>query len=214
MKKSETKRITILAMITAMAVVVTLLIRFPMVPAVSFLQYDPKDILIMIGGFLLGPVSGAIISVMASLIELLFKGGTIIDVLMNIVATCSFVCTAAYIYKKDHTRKGAVIGLVCGTLANILVMLLWNYVMTPIYFGMPREAVVPLLPWIALFNLLKTGLNSVIVFLIYKPVAKALRFMVSDEKETEKQKKESKMLFGGFAIICVIVLCLSFMHVI
>ncbi len=214
MKKSETKRITILAMITAMAVVVTLLIRFPMVPAVSFLQYDPKDIVIMIGGFLLGPVSGAIISVMASLIELLFKGGTIIDVLMNIVATCSFVCTAAYIYKKDHTRKGAVIGLVCGTLANILVMLLWNYVMTPIYFGMPREAVVPLLPWIALFNLLKTGLNSVIVFLIYKPVAKALRFMVSDEKETEKQKKESKMLFGGFAIICVIVLCLSFMHVI
>lgn len=214
MKKSETKRITILAMITAMAVVVTLLIRFPMVPAVSFLQYDPKDIVIMIGGFLLGPVSGAIISVMASLIELLFKGGTIIDVLMNIVATCSFVCTAAYIYKKDHTRQGAVIGLVCGTLANILVMLLWNYVMTPIYFGMPREAVVPLLPWIALFNLLKTGLNSVIVFLIYKPVAKALRFMVSDEKETEKQKKESKMLFGGFAIICVIVLCLSFMHVI
>lgn len=214
MKKSETKRITIMAMITAMAVVVTLLIRFPMVPAVSFLQYDPKDIVIMIGGFLLGPVSGAIISVMASLIELLFKGGTIIDVLMNIVATCSFVCTAAYIYKKDHTRKGAVIGLVCGTLANILVMLLWNYVMTPIYFGMPREAVVPLLPWIALFNLLKTGLNSVIVFLIYKPVAKALRFMVSDEKETEKQKKESKMLFGGFAIICVIVLCLSFMHVI
>lgn len=214
MKKSETKRITILAMITAMAVVVTLLIRFPMVPAVSFLQYDPKDIVIMIGGFLLGPVSGAIISVLASLIELLFKGGTVIDLIMNVVATCSFVCTAAYIYKRDHTRKGAIIGLVCGTLANILVMLLWNYVMTPIYFGMPREAVVPLLPWIALFNLLKTGLNAVIVFLIYKPVSKALRFMVSDEKETAKQKKESRLLFGGFAIVCVIVLSLSLFHVI
>lgn len=214
MKKSETKHITILAMITAMAVVVTLLIRFPMVPAVSFLQYDPKDIVIMIGGFLLGPVSGAIISVLASLIELLFKGGTVIDLIMNVVATCSFVCTAAYIYKRDHTRKGAIIGLVCGTLANILVMLLWNYVMTPIYFGMPREAVVPLLPWIALFNLLKTGLNAVIVFLIYKPVSKALRFMVSDEKETAKQKKESRLLFGGFAIVCVIVLSLSLFHVI
>ena len=214
MKKSETKRITILAMITAMAVVVTLLIRFPMVPAVSFLQYDPKDIVIMIGGFLLGPVFGAIISVLASLIELLFKGGTVIDLIMNVVATCSFVCTAAYIYKRDHTRKGAIIGLVCGTLANILVMLLWNYVMTPIYFGMPREAVVPLLPWIALFNLLKTGLNAVIVFLIYKPVSKALRFMVSDEKETAKQKKESRLLFGGFAIVCVIVLSLSLFHVI
>lgn len=214
MKKSETKRITILAMVTAMAVVVTLLIRFPMVPAVSFLQYDPKDIVIMIGGFLLGPVAGLIISALASVIELLFKGGTVIDVIMNIVATCSFVCTAAYIYKKDHTRKGAVIGLICGTLANILVMLLWNYVMTPIYFGMPREAVVPLLPWIALFNLLKTGLNAVIVFVIYKPVSKALRLMVSDEKETAKQKRESKMLFGGFAVVCLVILGLSLFHVI
>lgn len=203
-----------LGMLTAMAVVVTLLVRFPLVPAVSFLQYDPKDIVIMIGGFLLGPVSGAVISCLASVIELLFKGGTVIDVIMNIVATCAFVCPAAYVYKKNHTRKGAVIGLCVGTLTNILVMLLWNYVMTPIYFGMPREAVIPMLPWIALFNLLKCGINAFIVFLIYKPVAKALRFMTEDEKETPQQKKQSMTLFIGFVVICVLVFGLSLFHII
>lgn len=214
MKKNETRRITMLGMLTAMAVVVTLLVRFPLVPAVSFLQYDPKDIVIMIGGFLLGPVSGAVISCLASVIELLFKGGTVIDVIMNIVATCAFVCPAAYVYKKNHTRKGAVIGLCVGTLTNILVMLLWNYVMTPIYFGMPREAVIPMLPWIALFNLLKCGINAFIVFLIYKPVAKALRFMTEDEKETPQQKKQSMTLFIGFVVICVLVFGLSLFHII
>lgn len=203
-----------LGMLTAMAVVVTLLVRFPLVPAVSFLQYDPKDIVIMIGGFLLGPVSGAVISCLASVIELLFKGGTVIDVIMNIVATCAFVCPAAYVYKKNHTRKGAVIGLCTGTLVNILVMLLWNYVMTPIYFGMPREAVIPMLPWIALFNLLKCGINGLIVFLIYKPVAKALRFMTEDEKETPQQKKQSLTLFIGFVVVCVLVFGLSLFHII
>lgn len=214
MKKNETRRITMLGMLTAMAVVVTLLVRFPLVPAVSFLQYDPKDIVIMIGGFLLGPVSGAVISCLASVIELLFKGGTVIDVIMNIVATCAFVCPAAYVYKKNHTRKGAVIGLCVGTLTNILVMLLWNYVMTPIYFGMPREAVISMLPWIALFNLLKCGINAFIVFLIYKPVAKALRFMTEDEKETPQQKKQSMTLFIGFVVICVLVFGLSLFHII
>lgn len=214
MKKNETRRITMLGMLTAMAVVVTLLVRFPLVPAVSFLQYDPKDIVIMIGGFLLGPVSGAVISCLASVIELLFKGGTVIDVIMNIVATCAFVCPAAYVYKKNHTRKGAVIGLCTGTLVNILVMLLWNYVMTPIYFGMPREAVIPMLPWIALFNLLKCGINGLIVFLIYKPVAKALRFMTEDEKETPQQKKQSLTLFIGFVVVCVLVFGLSLFHII
>ena len=212
--KNETKRITMIGMLTAMAVAVTLLVRFPLVPAVSFLQYDPKDIVIMIGGFLLGPVSGAVISCLASLIELLFKGGTVIDVVMNIVSTCSFVCPAAYVYKKRHTRKGALQGLVTGVLCNVLVMLLWNYVMTPIYFGMPREAVVPMLGWIALFNFLKAGINSIIVFLIYKPVARALRLMTNEDKETEKEKKLAHVLLACFIAVCVLIFGLSLFHII
>ena len=64
---------------------------------------------------------------------------------MNIISSCTLVCTASYIYKKKRTLSGAVIGLVSGTLIMTLAMLLWNYLITPIYMGYPREAVAELL---------------------------------------------------------------------
>ena len=34
---------------------------------------------------------------------------------MNALATCAFCCTASFVYKKIHTKKGAVIGLALGS---------------------------------------------------------------------------------------------------
>ena len=141
--------------------VLNLLISFPIVPAVPFLKFDPKDIIIVIGGFMYGPMTALIISAITSVLELLFRGGTILDVLMNMIASCTYACTAAFIYKKMHTKQGAMIGLIVGTLFNCVSMVIWNYIVTPIYYGMPREAVVNLLlPGIVPFNLIKCGINS------------------------------------------------------
>ena len=99
-----------------------------------------------------------------------------IGCVMNILSTCSFACTAAFIYKKHHTLKGAVIGLLCGLVAMATVMVLWNYFLTPLYMGYPREAVAELLlPAFLPFNLLKGGLNTAITLLLYKPTVTALR---------------------------------------
>ncbi len=49
---SSTKKLTTIAILSAMAMVLNLLIQFPIVPAVSFLSYDPKDIIIVIAGFI------------------------------------------------------------------------------------------------------------------------------------------------------------------
>ena len=46
----STKKITTVGMLCAMAMIVNVFISFPIVPAVSFLRYDPKDILIVLGG--------------------------------------------------------------------------------------------------------------------------------------------------------------------
>lgn len=55
-------------------------------------------------------------------------------------------------------------------------MLIWNYIITPIYYGMPRSAIVPmLLPGILPFNLIKATMNAAIVFFLYKPVVQILR---------------------------------------
>ncbi|MGI5906864.1 MAG: ECF transporter S component, partial [Candidatus Pararuminococcus gallinarum] len=95
---------------------------------------------------------------------------------MNVLSTCAFVCPAAFIYKKSHTLKGAIIGIVVGSILMIIAMLLWNYLITPIYMKVPREAVVEMLvPAFLPFNALKAGLNGTLTILLYKPIVQALR---------------------------------------
>ena len=172
--KRDTKKLTTIAMMCALAYIVMFVAR---IPVVLFLKYDPKDVVIAIGGFLFGPLTSFVISAVVSLVEMFTVSETgFWGLLMNILSSCSFACTAAFLYKKRHTRKGAVIGLISGVAAMVAVMMLWNYLITPIYMGYPRAAVAELLlPAFLPFNLLKGGLNAAITILLYKPVVTALR---------------------------------------
>ena len=175
--RMSTRSLTTLAMLTAIAYVVMILSK--MLPQVAnFLQMDLKDTVISIGGFLFGPLSAAIISIVVAVVEMFTVSDTgPIGCIMNVLATCAFTCTAAFVYKRFHTRRGAVIGLALGTVCLTVVMLLWNYLITPIYMGMDREQVVVpmLIPVFLPFNLVKGGLNMALILLIYKPVVTALR---------------------------------------
>lgn len=172
--KISTKKLVTIGMLCAIAFVVVAFIR---IPVVMFLKYEPKDVIITIGGFMLGPVASFAISVVVSLLEMVTISDTgIIGCVMNLISSCGFCCTAAYIYKKRHSMSGAVIGLIAGGVIMTVLMLLWNYLITPIYMGYPREAVAAMLPTMFLpFNLLKSALNAGITLLIYKPVVGALR---------------------------------------
>ncbi len=174
MTDAKIKKMTTIAMLCAVAYILMLTIR---IPVVLFLKYEPKDIVIAIGGFVMGPMAAFTVSLVVGLIEMITTSDTgIIGFIMNVLSSCTFACTAAFIYKKMRSLKGAVVGLICGTVVMAAVMLLWNYLITPLYMNLPRSEVVKLLvPAILPFNLLKGGLNSAITFLIYKPVVGALR---------------------------------------
>lgn len=174
MNDAKIKKMTTIAMLCAIAYVLMFTIR---IPVVLFLKYEPKDIVIAIGGFILGPMSAFTVSLVVGLIEMITTSDTgIIGFVMNVLSSCTFACTAAFIYKKMRSLKGAVTGLITGTAVMVAVMLLWNYLITPLYMNMPRSEVAKLLvPAILPFNLLKGGLNSAITFLIYKPVVGTLR---------------------------------------
>lgn len=207
MNNSKTKKITTIGLLCGMAMVLNLLVSFPLVPAVSFLKFDPKDIIIVIGGFIYGPLTSFVISAICSVLELLFRGGTILDVLMNVIASCTFACTAAFIYKKVHTKNGAVLGLIAGTICCTLSMVLWNYIITPIYFGMPREAVVGmLLPGIVPFNLLKCGINAGITLFVYKPIVTALRHSGLVKESESVSTGKSMAVVGGFMVVSVLLI--------
>ncbi len=165
-----------LGMLTAVAYVVMYLSK--LLPQVAgFLQLDLKDTVICIGGFLFGPVASALISLVVALVEMFSVSDTgPIGMVMNVLATCSFCCTAAFVYKKQHTKKGAVLGLLLGVVALTVVMLLWNYLITPLYMGVERDVVKGMLvPIILPFNLVKGGLNMALILVLYKPVVTALR---------------------------------------
>ena len=174
--KTNVKSITTLAMLTAIAYVVMILSKA--LPQVSgFLQLDLKDTIICVGGFVYGPLSAAVISIVVAVVEMFTYSDTgPIGCIMNVLATCAFCCTASFVYKKAHTKKGAVAGLVLGVVVLTAVMLLWNYLITPIYMEMDRAVVAAMLPTVFLpFNLVKGGLNMALILLIYKPVVTALR---------------------------------------
>lgn len=172
--KIANRQLTSIALLCAMSYLVMLAVR---IPVVLFLKYEPKDIIITLGGFIFGPLTAALISLIVSFLEMLTVSDTgFIGLIMNILATCSFACTASYIYKHKHTMQGALLGLISGTAALTATMLVWNYIFLPIFLGFPREEVVKLLfPAILPFNLLKGFLNTALILLLYKHTVTALR---------------------------------------
>ena len=207
MEKNLKKTIS-LAMLSAIAFAVMVVGRIPMV---MFLKYDPKDVIIAIGGFIFGPLSAFIISAVVSLVEMVTVSDTgIIGCIMNIISSCSLVCTASYIYNKKRTLSGAVTGLIAGTLFTTVVMLLWNYLITPLYMGYPREDVTKLLiPVFLPFNLIKGGINTAITLLLYKPVVTALRRAKLIETSENGTPQSGKT---GITLIAVLLLatCIFF----
>ena len=171
---SKAKKVALTGMLCALAFALVVAIR---IPVVLFLKYEAKDIIIAIGGFMFGPLTSFIDSLIVSFIEMITISDTgYIGFAMNVISTCSFVTVASYIYKKKHDISGAIIGLICGVLAGTAAMIAWNYFLTPIYMKIPRAAVAKMLiPTFLPFNLAKHSINAGIILLIYKPIVIGLR---------------------------------------
>ena len=206
-QKITTKELTTLAMLTAIAYALVCTVR---IPVVLFLKYEPKDVVITIGGFLMGPMAAVISTTVVALIEMFTISDTgIIGCIMNFLSTCSFAIPAAIVYKHRHTMKGAILGLVVGTVTMVCTMLLWNYLITPLYMtGTSRSDIAGMLmPVFLPFNLLKAGLNSSFILLLYKPLVVSLRKagLLPATGSAVKATKSGVMLFAALLLVtCVL----------
>lgn len=209
--KLSVKKLCVLAMLAAVSFIVANTLYISIFPTASFLKYEPKDVIITIGGFLYGPLASLLISAAVSLPEMLISGSGPIGGVMDVLSTCSFACVAALLYKRRHTLAGAVSGLALGSALMVAAMLLWNWLITPLYMGYPREAVeAMLLPVFLPFNLLKAGLNSALVLFLYKPVVTALRKagLVEVNAANSNSSKLGTYLFAAVLLITCILLIL------
>lgn len=214
---SRTRRLTMLAALSTIAYALMVVGR---IPVVAFLKYDPKDVIIAFAGFIYGPVSAFMVSLVVSIVEMVTVSDTgVIGLVMNILSTCAFACTAAVFYKRKQTQGGAVAGLVAGGLLATAVMMLWNYLLVPLYMTQPREDIVAMLvPVFLPFNLIKAGINATLTLLLYKPLVRALRAanLIPPREEAAPEagrKNIGVLLVAGLVLATCILVILVFQGV-
>jgi riboflavin transporter FmnP len=132
---------------------------------------------------------------------------------MNFLSSACFACTAAFVYKKKRSVSGALLGLILGSVAMTGTMLLWNWLITPLYMtGTSRSDVAAMLPPVFLpFNVLKTGLNSALTLLLYKPLVVGLR---KTGLIPSRPGKTASSKWGIYTLAaCLLVTCILFLLV-
>jgi riboflavin transporter FmnP len=186
--KFTTEKLAKLAMMTAVSVVLLLIVRIPW-PAAPFLVYDPADVPIYITAFAYGPVEGLIVTLVVCLIQAFGLGGDgLYGFLMHFVATGIVAVAIGVMYRRKKTKKTAIKALITGVIISVIVMCIMNLIVTPVYMGAPRSAVAAMIPTVIIpFNLVKSGANAVLTFVLYKRISGLLhgsgRTVKTDEKD-------------------------------
>ena len=212
--ENKTKKLTLMAMFAALAYVLMLVGRIPISP-MPFLKYDPKDLILAISGFVLGPIPSLLITLVVCLIEMFTASDTgFIGFFMNLLASACFACPAAFFYKRKHSIRGGVLGLVIGVALMTGAMLLWNYFLTPLYMvedlsmaaAYREEVAAMLIPIFLPFNLIKGSINAALTVLVYKPVSKALKRSGLVAGSPSPKAAAAKKRFVGVYIAAAMVL--------
>ncbi len=193
-KITKAQYITRVAILAAVAFVLMYVeLPLPFIP--PWLKLDFSEIPVLLGAFALGPVAGIIIQGIKCLLFLLIRGSMSggVGELANFLIGVAFVVVAAIIYKKKHNFKFAIIGTLIGLLVAAVVAGILNYyVLIPFYANtglMPMEAIIAassainpaadsLLGYVLIFAMpftaAKLAIDSVVVFLLYKKLARFL----------------------------------------
>jgi riboflavin transporter len=153
---------------------------FPVLPAFPWLKIDLSDVPALIGAFAYGPIAGVIIEGFKIFLRFLAKGTQTggVGELANFIIGASFVVPAGLIYRRNKTRKNAIVSMVAATVVMSVVGVFANlFIMVPLYSNfMPalkESSYVTnyMLYGVLPFNLIKGVLVSVVTLLIYKRVS-------------------------------------------
>lgn len=215
------KEIACIGMFCALAYAVMALSKLIPINVSGFLTFDLKDVIIAICGFLFGAVPAVIVAVIVSFIEMITISSTgPIGLLMNVLSTLAFVVPAAIFYRAKRKFSSAVIGLIIGIISMTIIMLLWNWLITPLYMGTPREQVVSmLLPVFLPFNLIKGAINAAVTLLLYNPIVTALRKAKLVAQSSSKAPKKKGLSLGVtlislFVLVTLILIVLAWTEII
>ena len=192
---SPTRRLTILSLCGALAAVLMLWeIPMPFL-APGFYKLDFSELPILLCGFYLGPSAAVACEGLKVLLNLLFDGTTtaFVGEFANFTVGCCLVLPAAVCYRYLHTRKGAILSCLLGTVCITVLGSAFNaFYLLPKFsqlYGIPLPAIVGMgtainpaitdvgtfvLFAVAPLNLIKGLSVSLLTVLLYKKIARPL----------------------------------------
>ena len=167
---------------------VLMLFKFPLPIAPTFMKMDFSDSVLIIGGFLTGPVYSLIMIFIKWIVKIIITStqtaytGELSGLILNI----SFILPMSYFYRKNKTKKTAIMLMIIFSITTSIIAIITNvYMIFPLY-GLAGDAIVTpfkaLFPFvdsvwqvmlisILPFNLMKIAINSIIALILYKKVS-------------------------------------------
>lgn len=196
------RKMTFIALFGALAaVLMSFNFKLPFMP--PFLKFDVSDVPGLFAAFYFGPLSGAVVTVIKVLLELLLTGTetAFVGEVSNLVMSLALILPAGFIYKKNKTKRNALLSLIGASIVACGISIVVNkFIMLPLYaelYKMPMEkiiglcsSVMPLIKdefgllafGILPFNIVKCFAVSVVTFLIYKRLGSLLSKILNPKK--------------------------------
>ena len=174
-RQSNVRKLVILALLVAIAVVLSQLKTFPLFS--SFLQYDASGAIVLLAALLYGPVEGVIVAILVGVLRLpLAEGGGPFGIAMDVAAYLALVIPAGLLFTRLKSRRGGqVIALVPGIICMVVMMIVLNLTLTPVFWHIPRPLVIQMIiPALLPFNVLKALANTALAFGVYEALKKSV----------------------------------------
>lgn len=167
----NSRQIAVMALLVAIGVVLSFIESPEMF---GFLRYDASNVPAAIAGLALGPVAGLTVGVLTACVHgLIFADFS--GALMSILAVAGFVLPLALLYRRQPAVKSLVAGTLLAIVLATAMAVLGNLVVTPLYLGVPLDAVIGMIvPILLPFNIFKAGVNGLIACVLYARVDQLL----------------------------------------
>lgn len=159
----------------------------------SFLEVNFSLLPVIIIGYMLGPVEAVTIVLIRAVIKIPFTSTFCVGEIADLLIGIPVAIVTSLIYKKNHTKKGALISLLIGSLVWVSVSVLTNiFINVPffleMYFNGNVESflgVLSVIPGVTVdnylikyvlyavipFNLILSITVSIVTFLVYKKIS-------------------------------------------
>ena len=197
----STRELATVAILAAIAAILFMI----EIPVVLFYKLDLSSLPVLLGAFAMGPLPGTMVLLVKALLGLLHSTSQGVGELADFIMGFAMMFPASVIYRRMKSRKGAIVGMVAGSVIATIVAILTNlFIMIPFYgkaYGMPVEAIVgmgqAIVPFVdnqykfvllitGPFNVLKWVVISVVTAVVYKPLSPILHGRKKSGAEVKK----------------------------